>query len=181
MADVKQVRHKLTVALVVMLCLDALCAVVLFSPIGRGAREGRQKEAQLWAELKSKTRETEPLHGLDSKIVEAKSQIKDFYAQRFPENFASVPETLNKLAAANGVTLSAAKYSSDETDIPGLHAVRVDAAIDGDYIKEAKFINAVERDKMFFIIDSVALGEQQKGGVHLQIKFETYVRSQAAL
>jgi Tfp pilus assembly protein PilO len=180
MADVKQTRRKLTIALVVMLCLDILCAIVLLSPIGRGAREGRQKEAQLWSELKTKTRQTEPLRGLDSKIVDAKTQIKDFYAHRFPENFASVPEKLNKLAAANGVTLGAAKYSTEDTDVPGVRAVRVEAAIDGDYAKEAKFINAVERDKTFFIIDSVALGEQQKGGIHLQIVFETYVRSQAA-
>jgi type IV pilus assembly protein PilO len=180
MADVNQTRRKLTVAFVVMLCLDVLCVILLLSPIGRGAREGRQTVNQLWDELKTKTKQAEPLHGLDSKIVEAKAQIKDFYVERFPQNFAAVPERLNKLAAANGVTLSSAKYSTDDTDIPGLRAIRIEAAIDGDYIKEAKFINAVERDKTFFIIDSVALGEQQKGGVHLQIVFETYVRSQAA-
>lgn len=180
MADVKQTRRKLTIALVVMLCVDILCAIVLLSPIGTSVRTGGQKETQLVQERNSKRPEAEKVHGLDAKIVDAKSQIKDFYAQRFPQSFASVPEKLNKLAAANGVTLSAAKYSTEDTDIPGVRAIRVEAAIDGDYVKEVKFINAVERDKTFFIIDSVALGEQQKGGVHLQIVFETYVRSQAS-
>lgn len=180
MADVKHLRRKMTIALVVMLCISIICIIILLSPIGDSIRTGGQRETQLAQELNSKRPQAEKVRGLDAKIVDAKSQIKDFYARRFPPSFASVPERLNKLAAANGVILSGAKYSTADTDIPGIYAVRVEAAIDGDYVKEVKFINAVERDKTFFIIDSVALGEQQKGAVHLQIVFETYVRSQAA-
>ncbi len=180
MADIKQTRRQLSIALIVMLVINLICIIVLVSPIGRGAREGRQKVDQLWKESQARTRETLPLQGLDSKIVNAKSQIKDFYLERFPETFAAVPQELNKLASAHGVLLTAAKYTTEDTGIPGLRAVRVDAGIDGDYSKEARFINSVERNKTFFIIDSIALGEQQKGNVHLQIVFETYVRSQPA-
>jgi Tfp pilus assembly protein PilO len=179
-ADVKQVRRKVIIALVAMFCVDLVCAAVLFSPIGRASRNASKHESQLWSELQAKTRETVPLNGLGGKIKDAKSEIKDFYSDRFPVRFAAVPEELGKLASENGVRLSAAKYSSDATDLPGVQVVRVDAAIDGDYLKEAKFINAVERDKTFFIIDSVRLGEAQKGAVHLQIVFEAYVRSQGA-
>ncbi len=48
----------------------------------------------------------------------------------------------------------------------------------GSYLQEVKFINELERDKMFFLIDGVALGEQQ-GNVRLQLKLETYLRSGA--
>jgi type IV pilus assembly protein PilO len=41
-----------------------------------------------------------------------------------------------------------------------------------------KFINALERDKIFFVIGGVTLGEQQ-GNVRLQLKLETYLRSGA--
>jgi len=180
MTDVKHTRRKLTIALVALLCLDVACVAVLVSPIGRASRDGRRTESALWSELQTKTHQTLPLHGLDSKIKDAKSEITQFYDERFPDRFAKVPEELGKLAADNGVMLSSVKYSSEDTDVPGIRMVRVEAAIDGDYFKEARFINAVERDKTFFIIDSVALGEQQKGGVHLQIVFETYVRSEAA-
>jgi Tfp pilus assembly protein PilO len=180
MADIKEIQHKLTLVLAALLCLDIVCGVVLISPIGRVSREGRRKESQLWSELQDKTRQTLPLHGLDSKIKDAKAEIQQFYTDRFPDRFAKVPEELSKLAVSNGVTISAAKYSTEDTDVPGVRLVRIEAGIEGDYFKEAKFINAVERDHTFFIIDSVALGEQQKGGVHLQIVLETYVRSQAA-
>ncbi len=180
MADIKQTRRNLTRALITMLVIDVICVIALLSPIGRGAREGRQEVNELWKQLQARTAATLPLQGLDSKIVNAKAQIKDFYAERFPDSFAAVPQRLNKLASEHGVTLTAAKYSTEDTDVPGLRIVKIEAGIDGDYGKEARFINAVERDKTFFIIDSISLGEQQKGGVHLDIVFETCVRSQPA-
>jgi hypothetical protein len=42
-----------------------------------------------------------------------------------------------------------------------------------------KFINALERSKLFFLIDGVTLVEQQ-GNVRLQLKVETYLRNGAA-
>lgn len=180
MAEIKETRRRFTTFLIAMLIVDAICVGILLSPIGRGSREGRQVEDNLQTELTAKTRETVPLRGLDNKIVTAREQIKNFYSERFPQTFAAVPERLNKLATANGVTLSAVKYDTYETDTPGLRGIRVQAAVDGDYFKAAKFINAVERDKTFFIIDNVAIGEQKKGGVHLQMVFETYVGSQTA-
>ena len=41
----------------------------------------------------------------------------------------------------------------------------------------ARFINALERNKLFFIVDGVQLGSEQSGGVKLQIKVETYSRT----
>ena len=55
----------------------------------------------------------------------------------------------------------------------------IDLALSGSYLQEVKFINALERNKLFFLIDGVTLGEQQ-GNVRLQLKVETYLRSGAA-
>ena len=49
----------------------------------------------------------------------------------------------------------------------------------GNYVSLAKFINALERDEMFFIIDSIALAGEQKGPIKLQMKFETYLKAGA--
>ncbi len=53
----------------------------------------------------------------------------------------------------------------------------IDANFVGDYLQVVKFINAMERDKTFFILDSVTLGEAQGGTVRVQLKFETYLKS----
>jgi hypothetical protein len=42
-----------------------------------------------------------------------------------------------------------------------------------------RFINALERDKTFFIVNSVVLGDAQGGSVKLQLKLETYLRNGA--
>ena len=55
----------------------------------------------------------------------------------------------------------------------------IEISLAGNYLQEVKFINALERDKMFFLLDGITLGEQQ-GNVRLQLKLETYMRSGAA-
>jgi hypothetical protein len=40
----------------------------------------------------------------------------------------------------------------------------------------ARFINATERDEMFFIINSVTLGGEPQGPVRLNVKLETYLK-----
>ena len=88
-------------------------------------------------------------------------------------------EALGKLAAANGIQIAAVKYDDKDAPVEGLRKLEIELALSGSYLQEVKFINALERDKTFFLIDGVTLGEQQ-GNVRLQLKLETYLRSGAA-
>jgi hypothetical protein len=40
-----------------------------------------------------------------------------------------------------------------------------------------KFINALERDKMLFIVNSIAVGDAKGGTVRLQLKLSTYLKT----
>ncbi|MBV9181136.1 MAG: hypothetical protein JO356_07485, partial [Acidobacteria bacterium] len=53
----------------------------------------------------------------------------------------------------------------------------VEAELSGDYLQLMRFINALERNRLFFIIDGVELAGEQSGSVKLQIKLETYLRT----
>jgi type IV pilus assembly protein PilO len=87
---------------------------------------------------------------------------------------------LGKLAARNGVRISNAKYTRKDAGLAGLARVEIDASLEGDYLQAVKFINALERDRMFFILNSIDLGEQQQGGfVRLGLKLETYLREKS--
>jgi len=46
----------------------------------------------------------------------------------------------------------------------------------GSYTGLAKFINALERDEMFFIINNVTLGGEPQGQVKLSVSMETYLK-----
>jgi hypothetical protein len=42
-----------------------------------------------------------------------------------------------------------------------------------------RFINALERSKTFFLVNTVVLGDAQGGTVKLQMKLESYLRTSA--
>ena len=174
MADLKQARNRMKIAIAALVVVDIAAAVLLLTPLA-GSQESRQQQLrQLWLELKSK--ESAPWRGLDKKIPLAQRQIDDFYRDRFPAENSAISTDLGKVAAATGVRMSAVRYKEKDTAIDGLQRVEVEADLSGDYLQLVRFINALERNRLFFIVDDLQLGGEQGGIVRLQIKLETYLR-----
>jgi hypothetical protein len=58
--------------------------------------------------------------------------------------------------------------------------VEIDTTVSGDYAKVARFINALEQEKLFFVIRQITLNSAQESGtVTLQIKFGTFLKEAA--
>jgi type IV pilus assembly protein PilO len=53
----------------------------------------------------------------------------------------------------------------------------MEAELEGNYVSLAKFINALERDEMFFLISSIQLAGEQNGPIKLQMRLETYLKA----
>jgi hypothetical protein len=53
----------------------------------------------------------------------------------------------------------------------------MDASVSGDYRPIVEFINGLERDKMFFLVNGINLSGQQTGMVNLRIRLTTYLRA----
>jgi len=176
MPTVPELRRKLTLAAVVLLALDLAAGLFLLSPLGRSRRAHQEDYDRLRVSLKSKMSESLPLRGMDQKLVQAESDLAAFYRDRFPAHASAIPEELGKLAGANGVRVTEVRYTSEAAGQAGLQRVSMDATLAGDYLQVAKFINALERDRMFFVIDEVTLNEQQGGFVRLQLKLQTYLK-----
>lgn len=178
MPDLRQTRKHLKIALAVMAGVDVLAAIIYFSPLVGSAATRRQELNRLQTELTLKTRQVAPLRDLPNKVVLANQQISDFYKRRFPAQNSQIATELGKLAAANGVRIQQEHYKSEDTapTVNGLEPLELDADLAGTYSALAKFINAVERDEMFFIIDNVTLGNDPQGPVKLTLKMETYLK-----
>jgi type IV pilus assembly protein PilO len=175
MPDLKQTRNRLKLIMGVLAIVDIAALVVLFTPLG-GSREARQQQlAQLNQERKA--RATAPWRGLDKKIPVAKQQIEDFYRERFPAEDSTISADLGRVAQQTGVRMSSVKYKTDEAEIGGLQKKQVQADLSGDYLQIARFINELERDKLFYIVDGIQLGSSESGTVRLQITVETYLRT----
>jgi type IV pilus assembly protein PilO len=182
MPDLRDTRRKVKIALAALAVVDVLAIAVFFSPLVGSETSRREQLAQNWRELQQKTREVEPLRGLDKKIPLARKQIDDFYAQRLPAQDSAISADLGKVAAESGVRIGSIKYSMKNKDIEtaGTRRVEIEADLAGDYLQLVRFINALERDQLFFLVDSVVLGGEQGGVVKLQLKLETYLKTGVA-
>jgi type IV pilus assembly protein PilO len=177
MPDLRRTRKNLKTAIAIMAGVDLLAAVVYFSPLVGSAESRRMELNQLQTELNTKTRQVAPLKDLPQKVVLASHQINDFYKRRFPSQSSQIVTEFGKIAAANGVAIEQVKYKLDEAETGGLQPEEIEASLAGNYTSLARFINALERDEMFFIIDSVTLGGQPQGLVKLSMKVETYLKA----
>ena len=176
MPDLRQTRKKIKTALSIMLGVDLVAAIVLISPLVGSTDARRQQLNQLWSELQLKTRQVEPLRNLPERVKMASAQITDFYEKRFPQHESQILTEFGKLASAEGITIGQAKYKAGQAGTGNLLPVEMEADLTGNYVSLAKFINALERDQMFFIINSITLGGEQQGPVKLNMKLETYLK-----
>jgi type IV pilus assembly protein PilO len=177
MPDLRQTRKKLKTALAVMAGVDLLAAVVYFSPLVGSAETRREQMNTLQTELITKTREVAPLKDLPKKVVLAGHQISDFYKKRFPTTESQILTEFGKVASANGVKIEQGKNKLKDAEEGGLEPVEMEWTLAGNYSSLARFINALERDQMFFIIEGVSLGGQPQGPVKLDMKVETYLKA----
>lgn len=179
MADVKKTQRKLKIALITLAVVDVIAIGILFSPLVGSVEARLQTLDQLRVQDQQKRRVVEPLNGLDKKIVIASQQIDRFYEHRLPARDSAISESLGKLVTESGVELAQVKYTFADPDPVGLQPVDVEANLNGGYLQLVRFVNSLERNDLFFIVDSVDLGGEQSETVRLHMKLHTYLRTGA--
>ena len=121
----------------------------------------------------------EPLRGVDAKVAESTAQADRFYRERLPASYSDVAAELGVLTKRSGVRLTHVNYTPAVV-MPGtsdeLTEVKMDASLSGDYRPLVQFINSLERDRVFFVINGVTLNGQQTGLVNLRLRLTTYLR-----
>jgi type IV pilus assembly protein PilO len=152
--------------------------------------------AQQQIQLKSAEIAAKPLEGLDVKLAAASAQSDKFYAERLPISYSEIAGELGALKTKSNVRLSRVNYTQPAptgsngkkaqegpggTTVPSsgkdqLTEVLMDASLTGDYRSLVQFINGLERDKVFFLINGITLTGQQTGQVSLRIRIATFLR-----
>jgi type IV pilus assembly protein PilO len=119
-----------------------------------------------------------PLRGLDTKLVQSTHDANAFYETRLPYADSQVLAEIGVLTRKAGVRWTHAQYSYNPqlSGNDSLSQMSIDASVSGDYRPIVEFINSVERDKLFFVINGVNLTGQQTGQVNLRIRLTTYLR-----
>jgi type IV pilus assembly protein PilO len=134
--------------------------------------------------LKTADLQARPLQGLDSKLAAANAEADTFYVRRLPGSYSQVLTELGALTKREGVKLTRGQYAQAPIladTSAALTEMRMDFALTGDYRSLVHMVNALERDRMFFLIRGVALTGQQAGTVGLRLGLNTYLRPGAVL
>jgi hypothetical protein len=124
-----------------------------------------------------------PLRGLDAKLARATEEADRFSRQRLPASDSDVAGELGALTKKQAVHLTRAQYFHAPVlagSAGELTEVRIDATLSGDYRPLVQFINSIERDKLFFVINTETLNGQQSGTVNLRMGLTTYEQGAAA-
>ncbi len=179
MANIAKIRRTFTWAIVSLLAVDLAALVLLFSPLWTSSRSRQKELEEVRAQVRQASAKVIPPDQVQQRIDEAREQIATFYKDRLPSQYSAIPEELGKLAADNQVKLTKVNYKPEDTDVKGLRHVSIDSAVTGNYLQEVKFINALERDRMFFLVNSVTLGQAQGGAVQLQLKLDAFLKGQS--
>lgn len=159
---------------VLVLYLAIHLFVVLSSLSANNADALSQERAQLaGAQIAAR-----PLRGLDRKVVASTEQADQFYAERLPYAYSQVLAELGVLTHRTGVRLARVQYAQTPalSGKDALTEVRMDASVSGEYRSAMQFVNAVERDRMFFVIGGINLTGQQTGQVNLRLRLTTFLR-----
>lgn len=178
MRDLEQIRKRVYTVLGILGGISVLLLVYLLWP-GTSVSAQKAQADSLEQQYRSLAREVEPLNGIEGKLVQTRADVKDLYKASVPSRASEISLRLEKISQAVGIQSQGVRYttkSSDKDDLPGLQRLEIDTSVTGEYPKLAHFINAIEQDKMLFVIDEVALSSQQSGMVTLQIKLHTYLK-----
>ncbi len=164
-----------TVLLIVMIVLGTRFALD-WSAIRSGTADAL---ASKQLELKAMEMQTAPLRGLDQRVGHSRELIKLFYENRIPGNYSSFATRIGDLEVKSGVRSTRIGYSQGKPG-PELTEIFLDANIVGDYPQIMHFVNALERDKIFFVVRQMNLTGQQGGVVNLRLQVSTWMRNAAA-
>ena len=166
----------LHIATVAVLAIANLVLLVQLALAWHTLRTDRPEQIELkQVELRTAQLQAKPLRNLPERVTESTKGAEHFYDGRVPGADSAILAELGVLEQKSNVRLSRVQ-TAFEPALRDVTEVRMDASVSGDYTSVMKFINSVERDRMFFVINGLTLTGQQGGLVNLRLKVTTYLR-----
>ena len=178
MADLNKVRTQLTFIGFVLSGICLLAGLYLIAPVGASESELQKQLVDAKKAHDEKEKEVAPLRGMDKKLEKAQLDMRSFKAGRLPVLYSEIALTLGDIAESTDVQMGGATYTQPDMDAgPDLQPVVVTLSLTGDYKNVIHFLNAVERSKQFYLVDSIGVaGEQSGATTKLAVHILTFLR-----
>jgi len=91
--------------------------------------------------------------------------------------YSSVVEDLGALAKDSGLQITSTRFKPKKIEKRGVDEIAVSITMQGAYPSLVSFINALERSKNFYLLDSLSLDSSSEGLLKLNLELRTYFRS----
>lgn len=127
------------------------------------------------AQIASLSAQLVPLRGVTGEITDTRTAIEAFYANRIPTSYSGLTSSVGTVATMSGVQLSQITY---EQGTPGSDLVEIsmEAGVNGDYRQVMRFVNGLERDRVFYVIRALSFTGQRGGSVNLRVRMSTWMK-----
>lgn len=165
--------HAAVAGVLLLLCL--YLGLRLYMVSGNTGTQGDQAIVVEQSRVAAAELAAKPLRGVDEKLQASQEAANAFYTDRLPYAYSDVAAGIGGMAKGANVRWSRASYVQ-AAPANGVTELRIDGSVSGDYASVAHFINALERSKSFFLVESLALSGAQGGLVNLQLRLGTYIR-----
>ncbi len=160
---------------VVLALLCGYLGVMLYLTSGKTGLKGDEAIVIGQSRVAAAEIAAKPLRGVDEKLQASEESATKFYTERLPFAYSDVLTQLGAVAKKANVRLARASYvQAVPTD--NVTELRIDASVTGDYMALAHFVNELERNKSFFLIENIARSGAQNGLVNVQMRIGTWIR-----
>jgi type IV pilus assembly protein PilO len=90
---------------------------------------------------------------------------------------STIVDDLGTLAKDSGLQITSTHFREKAIDKRGVDEITITITMQGAYPSLVSFINALERSKSFYLLDSLSLDSSSEGLLKLNLELRTYFRS----
>jgi len=170
--DVRQAGQQILVVLAVLFALNALAYFLFVRPKVREYGDLLESSRPRFEALEARRTQVLALEQYLTGVQQAQNDLRVFREQVLStrgKRMVAVQAELAHLAEQFSIDLDAVTYENKDLREEELDRFAMVVPLEGGYANLRRFLEAVENSDEFLVVERVAIGEGQEGGVLLQL------------
>ena len=169
------------IALGVLAVANVAAFFLLVKPVGGSAADLDARLADLQMQVKRQQLSLRTAREMTKKLDGARAEHEQFMATHFMDRRTMSSTILSEIknsAATAGLVAKEHSFAFEAIEgADNLGLMTITANYEGDYAQLVKFVNLIDRSKLFLIIDNMQAAPQQQGGkLTARFKINAFVR-----